>query len=154
MLQTFAVYAVILVVITVIIWSIAHRVRRTSRMADMEGYWDSFNHIQGCEQALEYFRDGIHVSHMYGVIFSDIGCPNEATFRAAAIHSLERFMDDMGQKYDSAVALGDQDKMSNTNLRILRARANLARFRMMDMTEEERAKAGNTFLTMPATKVD
>jgi hypothetical protein len=139
MLNIVLISIALLVVGSIIIWNMAKSLRRPHRKAQFQSYWDAFNDPYICEEAYEYYEDGMHVHKKYEVPFSEISCEDELAFRTAAVHTLERTLAELYRTENKA--------SPSFNDRVLKIRADMAKLMLIDMDENERKNVANTFVT-------
>jgi hypothetical protein len=162
MLQMIVIILVAIVVLGGLLWAVCNRLARFSRKSDLKDYILLFDDPEGCEEAFGLYLEGIHFSHMYGIPFPEVGCEDEAAFLKAAIQALERaitlrskdYEDDFQARNEPNLAYGSprarslDRSLSDSSDKLIRLRADMARFKLLGMSEEERLKTGNTFITV------
>jgi hypothetical protein len=161
MVQMIFLIIVAIIIVTGLIWALSNRLMRSGRKADLGDYVKALDGSDGCEEAFEYFTEGLHISRMYGIPFPEVGCADETAFRQMAMNALEQSIflldldyehnrqlrDDPSLAYGSNRARSLDREIDDASFKAIKLRADLARLKLLGMSEKEQLKARNTFLT-------
>jgi len=79
----------IIVGIYLLIKSISARWRRQ----DLELYWDELSDTNGSDNALDFYKKGIHIAEHYHISFRSIGCASKTMYYLAAENAILRRID-------------------------------------------------------------
>lgn len=85
------------------------------RRCDLKAIWDTFtHHPRGTDEAVDLYRDGIHLVKHYGATYQSIGCADQKAFHEAACRALEKRIVWLKDRPNKAVELEQLKKQLET----------------------------------------